>query len=232
MNRPASVSILSRDPHFCMASQLLLGRYTNTRVVSLASSPAFLGHQLRKKHIKLQTIVCDVDSLKISRDFTEELHQLSIEWPTVNLLWVGIDPLKSLSTINLALPIRAVLSKSELGYCIHLAVQAAQEQNCVWATYGLVSKLSRLSIDSSERGVIVEETLHPMLSARIYEVFFLRVVIGLDNKDIQDELGIEYNTVREYVSQAYKAFGVHNELQAFQALSEWWWTTRFLRKSE
>ena len=68
---------------------------------------------------------------------------------------------------------------------------------------------------------------HPALSTRLAEIMMWRVFIGLDNADIQDELLLRDNTVRDYVSRAYKALGVNGELDAFDVLSEWWWLTRF-----
>ena len=71
------------------------------------------------------------------------------------------------------------------------------------------------------------EQSHPNLVGRIEEIAMSRMVIGLNNTDIQDELLLSPNTVRGYVSKVYKALDVSGEQAAFEAMSEWWWLTRF-----
>ena len=53
----------------------------------------------------------------------------------------------------------------------------------------------------------------------------LRVFVGLDNPDIGDELQLSDYTIREHVSTAYKSLAAKNELEVFEAISDWWWTT-------
>jgi DNA-binding NarL/FixJ family response regulator len=75
--------------------------------------------------------------------------------------------------------------------------------------------------------VIGPEKRYPDLTNRIEEIVMWRIIIGLDNPDIQDELLLGNDTIRKYVSTGYKALGASSEIEAFEALSDWWWLTRF-----
>ena len=196
-----NTALITSDPNFIIASHLLLGKYNLTRIVLNVSSPVFFEQNLKDSPNIIHSIICDADTMDDSDSSREALQKVFRGYPSSNLLWVGIAPQISILPIKANLPIRGILSKTDLRYCLHLAVRAAQEKNYVWLTDGLFSKLEILGLRRDQCQLISPEKAHPNMSERIQEVLVLRVVIGLDNREISEELGLEYNTVRDYVSQ-------------------------------
>jgi DNA-binding NarL/FixJ family response regulator len=123
--------------------------------------------------------------------------------------------------------VNAFLSKFELRYCLHLAVRAVVERDAILVTPASKKLLKDGSYLKENCRTVLPEKPHPNLSNRIQEVVVWRILIGLDNPDIQDELLLSPDTVREYVSKGYKSLGVSSEIDAFNVLSDWWWMTRF-----
>jgi DNA-binding CsgD family transcriptional regulator len=199
MNDDIITALISRDPLFFFAARGLLGRDRRVRVFTMSSSPGDLRRELTGLR-RIDALVCDVDSVV---DMAEAARHLG------------------------GCAISGLLGKFDLNYCLHLAIHAAIDNDIV-----LLTERSRALLDPSSRLAARGRTLrapvpHPDLTDRIREIVMWRIFIGLDNPDIQDELLLGSDTVRGYVSTAYKTLGAKNELEAFEALSEWWWSTRF-----
>jgi DNA-binding NarL/FixJ family response regulator len=222
-----TAALISCDPFFLFAARGLLGRDRRVRIFDTASSLTPLLSPLFETTGKLQVVVCDLDSITNVPDFLDGIRQLVNKIPDVKFICLVEGKLnRVLPHINNS-PIHALLSKSDLGYCLHLAIRAVVDYDVILLTAKCASVLapqSRLKILGRTVGPEID---HPNLTQRIAEIVMWRIFIGLDNPDIQDELLLGEDTVRGYVSKAYRALGSANELEAFDSLSDWWWITRF-----
>jgi DNA-binding NarL/FixJ family response regulator len=200
----------------------LLGRDRLIRIRSIETSLDALKADLSNSSQKIRLIVCDFDSLSGSTTFYDELKALALEHPQIRMIGLVEGTLQYISPQLWQTPIRALLAKSELGYCLHLAIRAVMETESVWVTESVKRLLSPQSTLSPNCKAVGPDKPHPDLTQRVTEIGMLRVLIGLDNSDIQDELDYENNTIREYVSTFYRDLGADSEIDAFNALSEWW----------
>jgi DNA-binding NarL/FixJ family response regulator len=199
------------------------------RIFDKASSLTPLLPPLFKSVGKLQVVVCDLDSISGVPAFLTDIQHLVDEIPNVKIICLVEGKLNRILPYIENSPIDALLSKSDLGYCLHLAIRAVIDYNAILLTHKSASVLnaqSRLRLLGRTLGPEID---HPNLTQRIAEIVMWRIFIGLDNPDIQDELLLGEDTVRGYVSKAYRALGSSNELEAFDALSDWWWITRFAK---
>lgn len=222
-----STALISRDPFFLFAARGLLGRDRRVRIYDTASTPAEL-HEA-DSHSRLHAIVCDLDSVENKSIFVQELCALLQESPRLKALCLAEGTLPNALSFVQDAGIHALLAKSDLGYCLHLAIQAVVDYDTVLLTERSAAALPRDSYLRQHGRLIGPAKPHPELTDRISEIVMWRIFIGLDNPDIRDELLLGDDTVRGYVSAAYRALGAGNELEAFDALSEWWWVTRFAR---
>ena len=117
--------------------------------------------------------------------------------------------------------------KAILGIVCILLFEPIADYDVILLTHKSAAALTPQSRLKLLGRTIAPEIDHPNLTHRIAEIVMWRIFIGLDNPDIQDELLLGEDTVRGYVSKAYHALGSTNELEAFVALSDWWWITRF-----
>lgn len=228
-NADISVVLITQDPYFLFAARGLLGRSRRVRIRSAHDSLDAFEASLHTITVMPQAIVCDLDTASRADGFYEKLRDLVGALPYIHFICLAESNLDCVTSHVEAIAISALLSKRELGYCLHLAIDAAVNERAVLVTQAiriLLHKGSYLAVHCKTIGLHQD---HPFLSARLAEILLWRIFIGLDNADIQDELLLGGDTVRGYVSMAYKALGVNDELGAFEALSEWWWTTRFAR---
>ncbi|HOA25194.1 MAG TPA: hypothetical protein PK801_09825 [Aggregatilineales bacterium] len=220
-----TTALISRDPFFLFTARALLGRDRRVRIYDTASALADLGSSDR--FTRLQALVCDLDTAELDATFPADLSAWMRDNPRTKVLCLAEGRLAEAARVIGDLPVHALLSKNELGYCLHLAVHAVVEENVRLLTERSHSLLPPNAALRREGRLIAPERPHPNLTERIAEVAMWRIFIGLDNPDIRDELLLGDDTVRGYVSTAYQALGANNELEAFEALSNWWWITRF-----
>lgn len=221
-----STALVSRDPLFFFAARGLLGRDRRTRVFTMVPALPDLRGEPIAAH-RIDALVCDADSVVDMAAFCADLRTLQSDLPHLRSLCLAEGRLAEAARHLGDCEISALLGKHDLNYCLHLAIQAVVDNDVV-----LLTEHSRALLDPSSRLARLGRTLrgpvpHPDLTDRIREIVMWRIFIGLDNPDIQDELLLGSDTVRGYVSTAYKTLGARNELEAFDALSEWWWSTRF-----
>ena len=222
------VAVVSRDPFFLFTTKSLLGRDRLIRIHSVALSLDDLKLNLNKDSRRVQLIVCDLDSLSISSSFYDELKAFILERGDAQVLCLVEGMLNTILPLIAEIPIRALLSKHDLGYCLHLAIRAVMASERVLVTASVKEFLDAKSPLYINSRIVGQERPYPGLTKRVAEVILWRTLIGLDNSDIQDEMILEQDTIREYVSKGYKALGADNELDAFEALSDWWWISRFM----
>lgn len=224
-SREITAALVSRDPFFLFAARGLLGRDRRVRIFDtiplLAELPQMNGFS------RLQAVVCDLDAVEDPAAFRETLPELLEAAPQARVLCLAEGRLLQALDFVGDEPIHALLSKSDLGFCLHLAVHAVVETDTILLTPRSAALLPASSYLRRVGRTIGAEKPHPGLSERLAEVVMWRIFIGLDNPDIRDELLLGDDTVRGYVSAAYHALGASNELEAFDALSDWWWLTRF-----
>lgn len=226
-NGDVTVAIVSRDPFFLFAARGLLGRDRHVRIYASPGSLAELraGEANEMRH--LDAVVCDLDTTLSSPTFDAELQALLARPRAPRVLCLAEGRMPEAAHRLADCGIHALLGKDDLDYCLHLAIKAVVDYD---ATLLTPASLAALAPESGLRlrGLVIRpERAHPDLTDRIAEIVMWRIFIGLDNPDIQDELLLGGDTVRGYVYRAYRALGAANELEAFDALSEWWWTTRF-----
>jgi DNA-binding NarL/FixJ family response regulator len=226
MNDDITTALISRDPLFFFAARGLLGRDRRVRVFTMSSSLPDLRRELTAVR-RIDALVCDADSIPDMAALCADLNALQNDIPNLRTLCLAEGRLAEAARHLGNCAISALLGKFDLNYCLHLAIQAVVDNDIV-----LLTERSRALLDPSSRLATLGRTLrgpvpHPDLTDRIREIVMWRIFIGLDNPDIQDELLLGSDTVRGYVSTAYKTLGARNELEAFDALSEWWWSTRF-----
>jgi DNA-binding NarL/FixJ family response regulator len=222
-----SVAVVSRDPYFLFAVKALLGRDRRARIFTTAPSLKALQDEVNGLAHPLNAVVFDADSLAGESNFFLDLRYLAEAMPGAKILCLAQGNLKQVAARIENSPLSALLAKRDLGYCLHLAIRAVVDEDVTLVTAGIRALLTPGSTLDRESRTIGPETAHPDLTPRIAEIVIWRIFIGLDNPDIQDELLLGRDTIREYVSKAYKALGASSELEAFDALSDWWWTTRF-----
>lgn len=225
--------VVSQDPFFLLGIQALLGKDRSTRLLGTAESLAAMRETSGDISRRLDAIVLDVDSVSSPRSLDREWRQLAESGSRPKVLWITGSAHSLLPTkIEDSSP-DAILSRRDIGYAVHLAIRAVSERDVVLLTARVERRLRRSCGLPRDAKIIRQERKHPALTDRLYEVAKLRAVVGLDNKDIADELRLEPITVRGYVSKIYKRLGVENvreadrELAAFEELSRWWWVDRF-----
>jgi DNA-binding NarL/FixJ family response regulator len=223
------VIVFSQDPFFLFGTRGLLGRDRGARICAMPSTLPELNTLLDAAKALPHALICDVDSTSVAPGFYPDLRALLARWPMLRVLCLAEARLEEAVRELQNQPVRALLSKADLGYALHLALRAIVASDVTLLTprsHSLLDPESRLR---QQGRTIAPRRDHPNLTARLAEVVMWRIFIGLDNPDIQDELLLGKGTVREYVSKAYEALGVKGELEAFEAMSDWWWVTRFAR---
>lgn len=220
-----TTALISQDPFFLFTARALLGRDRRARIYDTAPSLATL--QNGSRVARLQAVVCDLDTAALAGDFPAELAAWMRDNPGAKVLCLAEGRLAEAARAVGTLPVHALLSKRDLGYCLHLALRAVAMDDVRLLTPRSRALLPSDAVLQREGRLIGRERPHPNLTERIAEVAMWRIFIGLDNPDIRDELLLGDDTVRGYVSTAYQALGANNELEAFEALSNWWWVTRF-----
>ncbi len=222
-----TAALISCDPFFLFAARGLLGRDRRVRIFDTSSSLAPLLAPLFESEGRLQVVVCDLDSIGNTPAFLADINRLVDKLPDVKIICLVEGKLNRILPYIDNSPIHALLSKSDLGYCLHLAIRAIADYDVILLTHKSAAALTPQSRLKLLGRTLAPEIEHPNLTHRIAEIVMWRIFIGLDNPDIQDELLLGEDTVRGYVSKAYHALGSANELEAFVALSDWWWITRF-----
>jgi DNA-binding NarL/FixJ family response regulator len=233
------VGVASQDPFFLFGVQALLGRDRHTRLLARGKSLAALGKTIEDRQRILDAILLDFDSVPDTSSVRGELHQLT-ELPSVPRVLCIVEGALSAMPADIGnYPLHALLSKRDIGYAVHLSIRSVVEYDTVLLTPRTAQRLSRSCYLRTNGDIIRQEHRHPELTERLYEVAKLRLVLGLDNQDIADELLLKPITVRGYVSRIYKRLGVEEpdveeedeetsrELEAFEELSNWWWVDRF-----
>jgi DNA-binding NarL/FixJ family response regulator len=226
-----SVALVTKDPAFLFFARALLGKDRRTRIHSSITSLAGLQSIIQVATAKIDVAVCDLDSVVYEDIFYDQLLAFATTNPSVKILCIAEGALKTIPIRFSDFPVRGLVAKSDLGYCLHLAIHALALEKTKWflITHESRKVLNPRLIAHETCKLIQSERIHDKLSSRprAAELIVWRCFIGLDNKDIQDEFVLGESTVREHISKAYEALGVNNELEAFEALSEWWWISRF-----
>lgn len=220
-----TTALVSRDPFFLFAARGLLGRDRRARIYGTAPTLAAL--QAANSLDRLQALVCDLDTVENISEFVEMVCGLAEEHPQLKVLCLAEGTLPAAPAALSGAPIHALLSKQDIGYCLHLAIQAVVDYDVLLLSERSAALLPNSATLKQQGRLVGPEVPHPNLTERISEIVMWRIFIGLDNPDIRDELLLGDDTVRGYVSTAYRVLGASNELEAFDALSEWWWLTRF-----
>ena len=224
--RDIPVALVSRDPFFVFSSRGLLGRDRRARIMMTVDTLAECRTRLDSFAGHVDAVICDLDSTAEAPGFLDDLEALGGECRVICLASANLAPL----TQTLAdAPIAALLCKADLHYALHLVVTAAVDYDTP-----LITESIKPLVPNGSRLYRIAHTLgprrpHPDLSDRQEQVIMLRVFVGLDNPDIGDELQLSDYTIREHVSTAYKSLAARNELDVFEAMSDWWWTTRFAK---
>jgi DNA-binding NarL/FixJ family response regulator len=228
-NKDISVAVVSRDPFFLFATRGLLGRDRRARIFDTEPSIVPLRANLEQLVRPVDAIICDVDAFGRGSTFYVDLRELVDNLHETKVIClVGGGLRRAVENLE-DMAIEALLAKHDLGYCLHLAIRAVVDEDVVLVTENIQLLLTPGSHLDQVGRVLAPEKRHPDLTNRIEEIVMWRVFVGLDNPDIQDELLLGNDTIRKYVSKAYKALGVSGEMEAFDALSDWWWVTRFSR---
>lgn len=221
------VALVTQDPFFLFTAKALLGRYTRTRIIKSVNSLKSLKGVFEDAIGTIHAVVLDLDSIIYSESFFEELQEGLNTWTESKVVCIVGDNLELIAPKISQLPVSALLSKYDLGLCLHLAIRAVMEVEIPILTETVRTKLDPQSSLRQIGKSISHEVQHANMSKRIFDVAIWRFFIGLDNSDIQDELMLENNTVREYVSKAYQTLNVQSEIEGFNAISDWWWVSRF-----
>ncbi|MBN1122823.1 MAG: response regulator transcription factor [Anaerolineae bacterium] len=223
------VEIASQDPFFIFTTRGLLGRDRRARIFNTVNNLKEIRDDLAGAVSDVHAIILDLGSIADSNAFFEDVCVLVHETPRSRVLCLAEGMMLKQAAENLAnAPINALLSKKDLGYCLHLAIRAVIDEDIVLLTSNSRKLLPESSTLRMKGRAIAPHKMHPNLSKRISEIVMWRIFVGLDNPDIQDELLLGTDTVREYVSKAYATLGARGELEAFEAMSDWWWVSRFV----
>jgi DNA-binding NarL/FixJ family response regulator len=220
------VALVSRDPFFLFASRGLLGRDRRARILLTADTLADCRSGLATLPGHVDVVVCDLDSTAEQPGFLDDLGELCSARKAICLASAN---LVAHTAALCDLPVAALLCKADLHYALHLVIAAVTDYEARLVTPTIKPLLREESLLHREAHTIGPRRLHPDLSERQEQVVMLRVFVGLDNPDMGDELQLSDYTIREHVSMAYKSLGASNELDVFEAISDWWWTTRFAR---
>jgi DNA-binding NarL/FixJ family response regulator len=222
------VAVVSDDPFFLFATRALLGRDRSTRIMWTGAALGKLKTAAGKMAGRIEVIVCDLDSVAHSEAFYNKLRAL-IDEMEAQVICLAAGNLPHVVAQVADIPLAGLLVKGDLRYCLHLAVRAVSQHEVVLVTER-VRPLLEPGMHLHERGrTLGPHRAHPDLSNRKEQVATLRAFVGLDNPDISDELTLSDNAIREYISDVYALLGAAGELDVFDAMSEWWWTTRFLQ---
>ena len=222
------VAIASQDPFFIFTTRALLGRDRRARIFNTVDDLSAIRRDLIEAVSDVHAIVLDLDSIAWSAAFYDDLCTLAREATRSSVLCLAEGMMLERAAENIPdAPIKALLSKQDLGYCLHLSIRAVVDEDVTLLTSSSRDLLPESSTLRMKGRTISPHKRHPNLTKRISEVVMWRIFVGLDNPDIQDELLLGKDTVREYVSKAYSTLGAHGELEAFEAMSDWWWVSRF-----
>jgi DNA-binding NarL/FixJ family response regulator len=226
-NKDISVGVVSRDPFFLFAVRGLLGRDRRARIFDTEPEIPPLREKMEQFIRPVDTVVCDIDAFGRGSTLYADLQGIVDDLSETKVIClVGGGLRRAVENLeNMA--IDALLAKHDLGYCLHLAIRAVADEDVVLLTENIRTLLTPGSHLNDVGRVIGPEKRYPELTHRIEEIVMWRIIIGLDNPDIQDELLLGNDTIRKYVSTGYKTLGAKSEIEAFEALSDWWWLTRF-----
>jgi DNA-binding NarL/FixJ family response regulator len=223
------VEIASQDPFFIFTTRGLLGRDRRARIFNTVNNLNEVRDDLAAAVGDVHVILLDLGSIADSTAFFDDLCALALEVPQSRVMCLAEGMMLKQAAESLAnAPINALLSKKDLGYCLHLAIRAVIDEDVILLTGSSRKLLPGSSTLRMKGRAIAPHRMHPNLSKRISEIVMWRIFVGLDNPDIQDELLLGTDTVREYVSKAYATLGARGELEAFEAMSDWWWVSRFV----
>lgn len=224
------VAIATQDPYFQFAARALIGRDRQTRIHSMVNSLQGVSDNLKTDpHKRIDVLVLDLDTIARAPTFYEELHHFVQNHPRIKIFCLAESVLPTISAEKIRnIPLRGIVAKSDLGYALHVAIQVLYEKDWI-----LVSEKTRKLLDPSKTHCISPEAAHPQLpTPRSIELVQWRIFIGLDNADIRDELSLQDDTVRGYMSDIYQYLGVteknERELGVFRVMSEFWKKNRFL----
>lgn len=225
-----SVAIISHDPYFLFAARALLGRDRHIRVRQTEST--FLEYLEQPQ--KVDVIICDLDLELNIQPLYSQIEHISKELPNAKILCLVDAGLDRIPITAEKLPFNALVAKNDLGYCLHLATVAVTKTNKLILTPKTESYFREKEFSFPAYCLIEPEVEHFELKGRVAQCIIERVVIGLDIHDIADELGLKENTVKTNIYRGYSILleattrtSQKIELQAFYALSQWWWDTRF-----
>jgi DNA-binding NarL/FixJ family response regulator len=219
-------AFVTHDPFFLFGVRALIGRDRTTQIHSMTHSLNALKSAVQNNPTKkLDVVVFDLDTLG-NEAFYEELSHFAQTMPKVKILYLAENALKYALPYLSDLPVHGLIAKSDLGFCLHLALHMLQETNWIWGSQKSESLLYQAFLPQNCK-IIKPEKRHPQLKPRVAEVLILRVFVGLDNEDIANELSLSIYTVRDYIAEGYQVLEVRNELEAFEKLSEWWRDERF-----
>lgn len=234
-NMNIEVAIITADPFFTHVAYSLIGKDRKTRIWGIASSFEELQTEIESpERAKIfDILICDLDSMLYSYDIQVEVQKFQETNPSVKILCLCEGVLhhinNNLSTFS-SLTIDGLVAKSDLDYCLHLAIHCMYLHDITLAS----SKTSHILGHRENLCVIGKTMEHPEISEAVWDVALLRIFVGLDNPDISDELVHAQQTVRAYMTKTYKAFKDDTsvsrknlERRTFESISEWWWQERF-----
>jgi len=219
-------ALVSRDPFFIFGSRGLLGRDRRARILVTADTLIDCRRGMNALPGHVDVVVIDLDSTADQPNFLDDLRELC---GSKKVICLASANLPDHAAALCDLPVAALLGKADLHYALHLVIAAVTDYETRLITPAVKPLLREGSLLYNEAHTIAPRRLHPDLSERQEQVVMLRVFVGLDNPDIGDELQLSDYTIREHVSTAYKSLAAKNELEVFEAISDWWWTTRFAR---
>lgn len=100
-----------------------------------------------------------------------------------------------------------------------LMVLVLHGSSFIWFKFVLLPHMRELKIQGTREGMVVDLAREYSLSERETEILAL-MLAGKNNREIEDELFISYNTVKNHVYSIYKKTGARNRFHLFRLVRE------------
>lgn len=201
------VAIITDDPFFTHVAYSLIGKDRKTRIWGVASTFDELQNEITNsnKINVFDILICDLDSILQSCDIEREIQDFRKDNKSPKILCLCEGTLNQINNDSYTfsrLDVDGLVAKSDLDYCLHLAIHSLYQNDITLTS----SKTSQIFSHRKNLCVMGRTRGHPDINEAVWNVALLRIFVGLDNPDISDELVHAEQTVRAYMTKTYKAF--------------------------
>ena len=214
------VAVLDDDDLARLGGMTLLARDLRTSIVFDCASPEELLTWLVQTTETPDVVLLDIEYRSATYPLGELLLRLSNLFPEITV--VGLTQFGDPEILYQAMQhdLGGLLLKSEVSLSLATAAVNAANADFI-CTHGIKHRLEEMGYDLGENATVQESwRLHPELTPRLKQVFWLCLVYGLSAKMAAHELYVAYNSVERYRARIYEIVSDNYHYDK-SSLAEW-----------